>query len=377
MHKRRIVVFAAVVSVAACSDATLTSPDDDGIRAGPSLAIVDAGNGGEVDGFWFLPPLAKQVTTEGFLDEGLQPAMRVCELTGNPSAIAPGGDPSVVCVDQDGDPATDDPKIVTYFPPGSAGTAPGSHYEFSWDTDASPANLQPMDAERFYRIQILLEDVLLGYLDVNPQEPSGQLPGEDYADLYAFRLGETLPVKVFLTTQVRCALAAQEEYVVQCTAQGVVDDDGGVVTLEPIPDWPATISVVVPAEALPPGYPTVILTLERIDPVAFEATTGEACIPGLPGLSSFDAPLFGDCLRVTSDPVLPMELEAAALIEICVDLSSPSFSTVKLTEGQEDRLQIIRYADDGTTHGLPNVQTTTCPAPAQPSPAQLGFFPVP
>jgi hypothetical protein len=309
-----------------------------------------------------LPPLAKQVSTVGNLDPDLLPAMEVCELDGNPSAVAnPGGWESVGCTS----------TVVAYFAPGSAEVVPYEHYAFSWDTDQGPENLLPMDPLKFYRITILLEEAVLGYLDVNPQQPSGESPGEDYPDLYAFRIGETLPVKVFLTVQARCATA--EDYVIQCIAQGVIDAAGGVVTLEPEQEGWARLSVVVPPDALPAGYPTVILTMERIDPDLFLAATGEHCIPGLAFLEEapFDQPLVGDCLRVTTEPEVTIDLEYSAFIEMCIEPEDYG-----LSETEETRLQILRY-EDGVWEGLPNVDATTCGTPALPSPSQVGLLTVP
>lgn len=362
--------FAAATSmavlVAACSGSDVVRPGDGSTPASPSFAISDAGNGGAVPGIWFLPPLAKQPTPIGTFDGGLQPSVQVCELDGNPSSALNPDWASVACTS----------RIVAEFAAGSATVTSDTHYQFSWDTDEGPQNLLPMDPERFYRINVLVEGAVAGYLDLNPQRPSGQSPGDDYPDLYAFRVGENLPVKVFLTTQVRCAGA--EGYVIQCTASGVVDASGGVVTLDPVqPGW-ARLSVVVPAGALPAGYPSVVLTMERIHPQLYFELTGERCIPGLGyplvADAEVDAPLFGDCLRVTTDPELPVELETAAIIEMCIDPFT--LAGLKFDEEQDTRLQIIRY-DDGETQGLPNIDAVTCGAPPQPGPAQLGFFPVP
>lgn len=368
MRSRPLLALAAVVAVAACTDSPVTSPND-GIVSGPSFAISDAGNGGAVEGFWFLPPLAKQVTVEGEFDDSYAPSMQVCELAGNPSAIAPGGDPSVGCVEP--------LNIVTAFGPGSAAVS-GSAYQFSWDTSpGATGNLSAMDPDKFYRISISIDGSELGYLDVNPQRPSGQSPGEDYDDLYAFRLGETLPVKFFVNVQARCSLAGEEVFVIQCVAQGVIDQNGGVVTLESEQtDW-AKISTVVPAGALPDGYPEIILTMERIDPILFaQENGGIECIPGLLGLGGFDAPQFGGCLRITTVPELDVDLDLNAFIDFCVDFNPTDFPSLKFLEEQDLRLQIIRYTDDGLTQGLPNVDATTCD-PFLPSASVRGFFPVP
>lgn len=358
-------VASAAVLSAACGDTDVVRPADDRLITSPSLAISDAANGGPVPGVWFLPPLAKQVATEGELDEGLEPGMQVCELDGNPSAAFNPDWASVVCTS----------TIVADFPAGSAEVVPDSHYQLSWDTDPA-GNLPPMEPERFYRISILVNGSVAGYLDVNPQNPSGQTPGEDYPDLYAFRLGETLPIKFFLSHQVRCADA--ESYVLQCTASGVVDGSGAVVTLDPLQEAWARLSTVVPAGALPAGFPSVVLTMERIHPQLYFEQTGERCIPGLGyplvADAEFDAPLFDHCLRVTTDPELPVELETAAIIEMCIDPFQ--LAGLKFEEEQDARLQIIRF-DDGLTQALPNVDASTCGASPQPGPGQLGFFPVP
>lgn len=351
-------LLAVAVLVSACADAgpLRVAEDEAPLVAPPSFALVDAASGGSVPGFYFLPPLAKSPTVQGSFDPALQPAMEVCELTGNPSAAVNPAWASVACTG----------TVVTYFAPGSASVSTAeSHYKFSWDTDAGAENILPMDPNKFYRIRILLEDAGLGYLDVNPQQPSGETPGEDFPDLYAFRLGETLPVKVFLSPAARCATA--EGYVIQCTASAVFDDNGGVLSLEPgQTGWPK-LSVVLPAGALP-GVDQVTMTIERISPTLFESMTGEKCIP------MFDAPQFSDCLRVTTDPLLTAPLESLALIEMCIDPFA-----LGLDVDQATRLQIVRYADTGdqAIQGLPMTYATTCGSLPAPAPDVVGLLPVP
>jgi len=346
------------VLVAACTDEGLFQPGDDGARTpeSPSFAIVDAGHDGGVPGFWFLPPLAKQVTTEGTFDPNFEPWMGVCKLDRNPHK-----EPEDT---EDTEKAVCEGSIAEIFPAGSAEVGDGS-YSFSWKTKRK----NEMDSKFFYRIHILLEDAILGYMDVNPQAPSGETPGEDYPDLYAFRLGETLPVKFFLNTEARCATA--EEYVNQCTASAVIDEAGGTLTLESEgePGW-STLSVYLPPAALPEGYPQVTLTMERIDPDRFLEETDSLCIP------MFDAPQFGDCLRVTTDPEITLPLEVLATVEMCIDPSGDFGEVLKLVEEQDTRLQIVRF-DDGIWQGLPNVYAKACPTSGQGSSSMAGLVPVP
>ena len=260
MRTRLFLTLLVTVLAVACTDKGLFQPDDDEGRTSesPSFAIVDAGNDGGVPGFWFLPPLAKQVTTEGTFDPNFEPGMEVCELTHNPHLYPE----LAVCTE----------NIAAEFDPGTAEVG-GASYAFSWKTRKNDKNL---DSELFYRINIFLmgpplpgesqeTKKVLGYLDVNPQSPSGETPGEDFPDLYAFRKGETLPVKFFLN---HCATA--DEFVTQCAASAVVDDAGGIVTLDSggTEGW-STLSVILPAGALPDGYSDVTLTIERIDPALF------------------------------------------------------------------------------------------------------------
>lgn len=328
MRFRVLSAFLVALLASACSDTSPVQPggDADFGPVQPSFDIVDAGNGG-LPGFWFLPPLAKQVSTEGVFDPDLQPSMEVCELTGNPRFT------DAVCVP--------DMAPVKTFLAGSAEVGDDS-YAFPWNT--SPTG--EMDPEKFYRIQIFLNGNRLGYLDINPQYPSGQSPGEDYEGLYAFRVGENLPVKVFITGDAPCAHT--DDYVVQCAASAVIDGDGGILSLEM--DGYAKLSVVLPQGALPgENHPPVILTIERINPALFsELNDGEECIP------SFDAPLFGDCLRVTTDPEIDGSLDIPAVVEMCINPDAQG-----LPSGQDQALQIIRY-DGGVWQGLPMVDASTC-----------------
>ncbi|MDP2955873.1 MAG: hypothetical protein Q8N53_05595 [Longimicrobiales bacterium] len=352
MLKRILPLYAAVLAIGACSDAALLlPPDDEGpLASPPSFAIVDAASGGSVPGFWFLQPLvATQPVTQGTFDPTLRPSMQVCELTGNPSSYANPNWASVTCTS----------TVVKYFPPGSASVGLDS-YHFGWNTQ----KVGEMDPSKYYRIRISLEGRDLGYLDINPQQPSGESPGADYPDLYAFRVGENLPVKIFLTRAALCETG--ESYVIQCTASAVIDQTGGVLSLEPEQPGYPKLSVVLPAGALPGSNQTVRVTMERISPELFLQDTGEPCIP------MFDAPQFSDCLRVTTDPVLEAPLEALARIEMCIDPYA-----LGLPLGQAERLQIIRYGNSGVIQGLPTVEATTCGALPAPAPDVLGLLPVP
>jgi hypothetical protein len=304
---RNRIVFAALAAflVSGCSEEGSLLPNSDVVPDGPGFAIVDAGNGGEVGGFWFLPPLAQQVTTEGVLDNELDPAMWVCQLEpaqvfldGEVETFVDTGTPKLDEYDQPVFEYPDDPNDwgflgctgagedgvtgatkFTDFPEGSAELSPDAHYQFSWDTsdeeivaEGEPGNLIGMDSDEFYRIHVSVRDVVLGSFDVNPQNPSGQTPGEDVDGLYAFRLGENLPVKVFITPQVRCATA--QEYVVQCTAEGVIDQTGGTVTLEENEDSTRWVKISTHLQEGSffdmDGNPlaSVIVQLERISPAS-------------------------------------------------------------------------------------------------------------
>lgn len=319
----------APLLLSSCLDDQPVGPDGLDV-APPAAAVIDGSTGGN-PAFYFLPPLVKKPKIVGTFDGSLAPAMRVCELAVN--GCAPGAP-------------------AAYFPPGSASVSSGQ-YQIVWDTDGPQT--APLDPAKFYRIEILVAGTVMGALDLDPQHPDG--PGQSRAPrgFHAFRLGATIPVKFWLSADALCD--ADGVVVVECAAQTITDAEGGRLALD---DEGDPLSLFIPANALPAGNPVVTVLVERLDP----SELSEECIPFL------DAPQFGPCFRVTTFPELSGALELDALVSICLD--PHAIPAIKGDQHQENQLQIVRYATDGSdeVEALPGT-SGDCPVPT------AGLFDVP
>ena len=290
------------ILLATCTDSQPIGPDGSGLAA-PVAAIIDGSTTGSPD-FYFLPPLVKNPTILGTFNPSLLPAMRVCALADLAGCRA---------------------SPVAYFPPGSA-TVGDEQYQISWDTDGPETG--PIDTEAYYQLQILVADSVMGSIDLDPQDPEG--PGQSAAPpgFYAFRLGETIPVKFWLSTQVLCPTEVDGAPVIECASAVFDATNGGELTLDQEGD---RLSLSIQAGALPSGEPIMVI-VQRVD-------LGEDCIP------DFDAPQFGPCFVVTTIPELAEPIEPPALVSICID---PDRVPVNVTLEQEDQLQVVRFATDGS-----------------------------
>jgi hypothetical protein len=326
MLSRRGLGVLALLSLSACVGSEPAGPGGPlGVESpAVSAAIVDGSTTGSPH-FFFQPPLGGNSSPTGTFNPDLLPAMRVCVLVG--AGCGEGG-------------------TVAFFPPGSIPVS-SSQYQLNWDTDGPETGV--MDSNLYYQLQIVLGGRVVGSIDLDPQDPNG--PGQSTAPgFYAFRLGETIPVKFWISTQVFCEVDGV--VVLECITNAVIDENGGELTLDQAGD---PLSVFLPQGALPgDNHPPILMTVERVDPDQFFQTEGVACIPLL------DAPQFGPCFRVTTIPELTAELDASALVTICVD--AHELPQLNLPEEQDHQIQIIRFATDGSgdIETLPAV-TGDCP----------------
>jgi hypothetical protein len=209
-------------------------------------------------------------------------------------------------------------------------------YAISWDTDGPETN--NIRANSFLLLEILVGGEVLGWIDLDPQNPQG--PGQSTFDAYAFRIGETIPVKFFLSTDVLCVPSV---FVTECITGAVVDQEGATLSLD---NEGNKLGVIIFQNSLPAPFDEITVTVERIDPVIFLSETGEECIPGIPGIgdgSGFDAPQFGDCFRVTTFPELTAPLTIPALVSICLDPGS--LPGIDLSEDQQNQITMVRFDD--------------------------------
>jgi hypothetical protein len=321
---RRTSLLLGVLSpllVWSCTDADPVGPDSaapfEALTSGTSAVVLD-----EVPGFFFLPPLSDgKPRIDREFNATLQPVLQICDI---------GTDPT------DGSGCVSDP--VTVFAAGEADvSASEERYSWSWDTGERPgSNFFGGNAtSRYFELQVAIGNVVLGSLILDPQKPNG--PGQsDYPDLvYAFRVGENIPVKAFIGTDFLCDTSDPE--VLECITNQVVGLEGGLFFLDGsgITDPGTAAAPPILAIRIQPNSATTefLLTLERL---AVDVV-GAGCAIGL------DVFRIGDqCFRVTKS--LEADLAVDATVSICIDTSSIAFGDGSpLSEGQKRALEMVRW----------------------------------
>jgi hypothetical protein len=163
---------AAILVAAAC---TADSRSPTAPEVGPRSVISDAGHTGPVPGFFFLPPMAKQVSYSGTFDPALQPSVEVCKLSGTScgSTVATftfGAGPQNVRVD-----------------------AQAQQYYVNWKIDKS------LDTNATYRVTVRSGTFVLGYADVVLAK-GNEKKNVDTSQFVVAKSGETLPIKFRIET---------------------------------------------------------------------------------------------------------------------------------------------------------------------------------
>ncbi|MDT8340063.1 MAG: hypothetical protein RQ751_01005 [Longimicrobiales bacterium] len=312
------IALTGAVALAACSESGLPTAETE---AGPppvARAVSDGANGGNVD-FFFLPPLVSNPSPSGVFNGNLAPQVEICELSGG------------ACE-----------RVMASFGPEVISVGDAS-YQFNWNTNGSET--LPLDHTLDYRIRVLLGDLEIGFIDVNPQDPNGTTPSENVEGFVSFRLGETLPVKFWLSEGILCRTDTGE-FVVECTEGVFTDANGGSLALfnEGVP-----LGVSLPPGGLPSGTNVVNVRIERLD-----LPQGVECIDGL------DAPVYGPCFQVLTFPELEEPLEIPATVSICADLSEAEFAVLQ-NHSQDHLLQIHRQSvGGGQIQALTNVFSAIC-----------------
>lgn len=127
--------------------------------------IYDGANNGNTT-FYFLPPLVNNPNVSGVFDESLNPSVVISELNNS---------------------QTIDPPLVVLTPTVSL---EDEHYKINWHTD----NFE-LSSEVTYRIEVLVEDILIGYADVDVVGSGKELKSVNTNEYIALLDGRTLPIK--------------------------------------------------------------------------------------------------------------------------------------------------------------------------------------
>ena len=291
--KRRIapIVMASVLLAVAC--------DDTGEPLGPSSAppaadISDGRFTGGNDDFFFLPPLMPDPRSEPLYDAGgfngkLGPAVKVCQLAANP-VLNPGTDCALG--------ANSQPIVVASFAPSQVSVS-ADRYIVNWHTDESP-----LFVDRFYRLQVFLGAVRIGFADLDPVTSGRDLKNAVTGQTITLVDGRTLPIAFRIENGVLCTNKAD------CAEYRVTNEGGLFLTNT------KDAGIQFKPGFLPDGVSEITLRIERVNVGPDNRCHGEA--------SARLWVEFEGCYDITSDPDLRPYggIQQPAIAGQCVEVST-------------------------------------------------------
>ena len=190
----------------------------------PLLTISDAVHSGGNPRFYFLPPLVPQPTTQGAFDALLSPRVQICIDYGYCEIIA---------------------QFSTSSGTGGATVdvdAAAKQYQVNWDTrtcDWGPCSLDPA---LNYRIEVLANDLLLGYADVKVVANGSELKNVQTGEHIGLVDGRTLPLRFRVETGLVGSVLVTPNPVtvgigLTAALAVTVTDLHGNVLEDPVVDW--------------------------------------------------------------------------------------------------------------------------------------------
>jgi hypothetical protein len=311
MRRARLPLAVATLAfLVSCQSDNLTRSND-----GPMFAVSDGAHHGNPD-FFFLPPLFnnpnKNPNFEPAAFNGtLRPAVEICELG------APASDGSRECIPG---------PVVKRFAPGTVNVSlTDQQYQVDWNTNESALN-----ANKFYRISVVVGTTQLGFADVDPVSNGSQLKNVQTGEYIGLVDGRTLSIKFRIEDGALCGVDGSA-----CAATTINLAQGGGVEL------------VVPGEDFHFDIPSGTQGTsggQVVTEVTFNLETCEGI--------DVDLPTFGQCLRVTAlydAPGAVLTLNNPALISMC--------SFVPVSEGQQELITLHQQDGDlirALPHAHPN-----------------------
>ena len=313
--RRRVLLCLTLIAMSACNGDKVVQP-----TASPSSstnAISDAthsalGVASNSD-FFFLPPMVKNPSgspqwNAGAFNPDLKPTVEICDL----NATSESGVATASCV-----------AATSY----SASVSPADEqYQLNWKV--------PKSSTIFYRITVKVGATRLGFADVETGTNGSALKNVATGEFVPLVDGQTLPIKFRIERYALCAVpgtgpctsVSGDLAVAPITASSGTPDASGISSV---------VGVTIPVQqATTPG--TVV-------------TVTFAPCPNL-NPTVIDLPTFGECVRVTTDPVLPRLTNPAIVFVCAVGVSAPLFGG--LSEEQEERVTLHRYDATGPHQGL-------------------------
>ncbi|MGH7539609.1 MAG: hypothetical protein ACRELC_01280 [Gemmatimonadota bacterium] len=319
----RVLTALFVLAFASCrSDDSPLQPPAGEAPPPPAAAVSDGANGG-TSGFFFLPPLVSNPNPTGSFSPSLSPAVEIWELPG-----------TAVCTPD----AASDPKRIERFD-GADIIVESDHYKLEWDTQATG-----LDTEKNYRILVCVDDLEIGFADVDPAATGKDMKTAAAGD-FALKDGRTLPVRFFL------ALEVNTENLIIATFS---NDAGGTAVMAGPGETTGEVVLDVDPNFIPPelGVDELTFILRRVDQ---DAAPFERCLD-LPGdpfpLEQRDICVFGQT-EPDLDPMgLSFQKDGAGISRVrlshCLDQTGLSAEAL-------DQFQGWQLKDDGTRVPLQNL----------------------
>ncbi len=295
MNRRSPLLVLASLLVVGCDDvrnpAGLSSET-------PSAQISDGRFAGGNDDFFFLPPLMPDPKglpqyDAGAFNPALRPTVNVCQLDKDPTKTLLPGEAPAACTS----------ILVANFTSDQV-TLGGEQYHVNWHTDDS--NLGVL---QFYRLQVFLGSVRLGFADIDPMSSARELRNARTGEVIPLVNGRTLPVKFRIESGALCTNKAD------CGEFTVTNAGGTFVTNT------KDAGIQFKPGFLPEGVKEITIRIERI------ATGSENRCHGAASAALWKE--FEGCYDITSDPDLrPFGgIQSVAIAGQCVevDLEDPLF----------------------------------------------------
>ena len=300
-RRSSLFVLASALIAVGCDDANNPAGPSTEL---PSAQISDGRYLGGNDDFFFLPPVLPDPKgtsnyNAGAFNAKLGPTVSVCQLAGNPI-----NNPAVDCLLRtDGKPVL----VASFTSSQVQVSASGEQYHVNWKTDDSNLVL-----DRFYRLQVFVGSVRLGFADIDPVSNGKDLKNANTGEVIALVDGRTLPVKFRIENGALCTNKSD------CGEFKVTNSGGTFVTNT------ADAGVRIAAGALPPGVSELTLRIERVTVGPDNRCHGAA--------SARLWREFEGCYEITSDPdlrpfggfVRPPAGGPPAVVAQCVELNPNS-----------------------------------------------------
>jgi len=321
MRRRVLLCLTLIFAMSACNGDRVGTPI--GSAAKPSNDISDAVHTAGNPDFFFLPPMVKNPSGSTYWDAGafnpnLRPTVEICASSAATEELI----------------STSTCQALA--PLSATLSVADEHYQVNWKV--------PSTDTKFFRINVLVGSKRLGYADIATGANTAEVKSLASNDVIALLDGRTLPIKFRVERYALCE--DPSDPLKRCTSASAdiastplsVSTGSGVTT--------QGISIPTQGGASKP----LTVTLANCPALNQDVPDGRAAV--------IDLPTFGDCVRVTFDPV--RHLDVAATVFVCAVGLNAAFPGV--TEAQEPRLTMHRYDENGVA-ALPHADACKTGSP--------------